>query len=265
MVKQITRLKLSWFAPLACGVLALLVFASSSDAFRPSSRWLLDQAAARQLSRQSKPLKIVSEDMFYDRADAPKGVSAQTKTWILPPDSIRVESQMEDRREVYVRNSNKEKKNKGTGQSSGIVKSKVRPHFVWDFLTMGKPLERRPAAEKLLKALEQYEINVDRVSYARFDGRVNYLIGSKAWETDKSQVWLDKETLLLTRLVLLKKTGEKTNETLDYRFLGWGSPEGGHWYPKIIEIWKDGKLERRSVTRQVDRVTALDRALFEVR
>lgn len=248
----------------AC-LLGLMLSAVSAQAFRPSSRWLLDQVAARQLSRQSKPLKVVTEDMLFGRTGAPKGITAQGQVWIFPPDSIRRETEHADKRETLVRNATKEMMLDSAKGSGGVVKSKRRPHLIWDFLSMGKPLERKTAAVKLAEALEHHGVDVERVSYARFDGRVNFLIGSKTWETGKSQLWIDKETFLVTRLVVYRKSADGSSTKQDYRLMGWGSAEGGNWYPKVLEIWENDVLTHRAVTRQVDRVVALDRALFDIR
>lgn len=248
-----------------CCLIGLMLSTFSAHAFRPSSRWLLDQVAARQISRQSKPLKVVSEEMLFGRAGAPKGIAAKGQVWIFPPDSMRRETRHADQQETLVRNASKEMVLDSAKGSNGVVKSKLRPHLIWDFLSMGKPLERKTAAVKLTEAAKHHGVDVDRVSYARFDGRVNYLIGSKGWEQEKSQLWIDKETFLVTRLVVHQKKADGTALKMDYRLLGWGSAEGGNWYPKIIEIWQNDALTHRSVTRQVDRVVALDRALFEIR
>ena len=131
----------------AC-LLGLMLSAVSAQAFRPSSRWLLDQVAARQLSRQSKPLKVVTEDMLFGRTGAPKGITAQGQVWIFPPDSIRRETEHADKRETLVRNATKEMMLDSAKGSGGVVKSKRRPHLIWDFLSMGKPLERKTAARQ---------------------------------------------------------------------------------------------------------------------
>ncbi len=130
-----------------------------------------------------------------------------------------------------------------------------------DVMTATAGQEPAPAAQKLLAALKVVGVNTEVVSYARFDGRVAYLIGSKPWETDKPQVWFDKDLFVPLRVVTLQKEGSAQTR-LDVRLLGWGSPVGGAWYPAAVEIWRGDAVVRRTLTESLDRNITLDPGLW---
>ena len=240
--------------------LVVAAAATSAWAFRPSSTWLLDQAVNRQLRRQIATLNVVQELERYDIPSAPKGLTVPGRTRIVAPDMVRIEWGEGADADVTVRTE------KGTltrrpGAPEAV--GKTFPSPLWDFLTIGAPLQRRDAAERLKAALQAIKVDIDIVSYARFDGHVNFLIGSKAFETDKPQVWLNKDTLLVTRVVSMKKVGDAVVRA-DLRLLGWGSPVGGNWFPKTIEYYEGETLKWRAHTRDVERNEHIDRALFDL-
>ena len=37
---------------------------------------------------------------------------------------------------------------------------------------------------------------------------------------------------------------------LDVRLLGWGSPTGGDWFPRAVEVWRDGEVQLRFTTER---------------
>lgn len=240
--------------------LALGLVADEAAAFRPTTRWILDQAADRQLKRSVRTLDVTQETTLFGLETAPRGLTVQKRTYVLAPLSLRVELALPEGNEVRVRTSSKALVRR-PGEKQ--VVRRAGPDVVADFLAGGAPLERRQLAEQMLKDLRLLKVDPDVVSYARFDGRVTYLIGSKPWEQDKPQVWIDKDTLQLVRVVRVEKRGDEVVRE-ETRLLGYGSPEGGSWFPKVIEEWRGDKLVRRSVTRSVRKNEALERSLFEI-
>ena len=37
---------------------------------------------------------------------------------------------------------------------------------------------------------------------------------------------------------------------LDVRLLGWGSPTGGDWFPRAVEVWRDDAIQLRFTTER---------------
>ena len=37
---------------------------------------------------------------------------------------------------------------------------------------------------------------------------------------------------------------------LDARLLGWGSPTGGDWFPRAVEVWRDDAAQVRFTTER---------------
>lgn len=97
--------------------------------------------------------------------------------------------------------------------------------------------ERDPG--KTSQFLRAHDIDDNIVSLSRLEGRVAYVIGAKPWETNKSQLWIDKELFLPIRLIHVDRQSSSVTDT---RFLGVGSAITSEWFPQRIELWKDGKL-----------------------
>ncbi len=244
------------------GLFAVLTSLAAQDAqaFRPTTRWILDQAAHKQLLREVRTLRVAQETTLFGIETAPRGLTVQKRTWLLAPLQVREEVELPAGAEVRV-HTPKKALVRQPGQQE--VVRRAGPDVVTDFLAGGAPLDRRQLGEQMLKDLRRLKVDPDVVSYARFDGRVSYLIGSKPWETDKPQVWIDKDTLQLVRVVLVEKQGDELVRR-ETRLLGYGSPEGGSWFPKVIEEWQGERLMRRSITRSVEKNEALERSLFEI-
>lgn len=240
-------------------IVFLLLGSSATSAFRPSTTWLLDQAAQRQLKREVRTLRVTQEATLFGLDRAPRGLTVPQRTWVLTPFSWREELELDSGPEVRIRTT-KQEVSLRPGEKPTVKKPEI--DLVADFLGGGAPVERKEIAERLMVDLRQLNVDTSVVSFARVDGRVAYLIGSKPWESDKPQVWLDKDTMQLLRVVTFEKRGA-THERREVRLLGYGSAEGGSWFPKTIEWWAADRLMRRSVTRGVAKNESLDRSLFE--
>ena len=252
--------------PLLLAALMATFTATSAAAFRPSSRWLLDQAAHGQLRRQVRTLRVQQEATLYDVPTAPRGLVADERTWFLAPEGMRNEVELPEGPRVHIVTGKRRiVQEQGKAQPAGRGRqSLLTDPMVVHFLAAGPPIDRAPLTERLERDLKALKVDLDVVSYGRFDGRVAYIIGAKPWETDRPQVWLDKDTLFLLRVVQVEPgAGEGRVLRRELRLLGYGSPEGGSWFPKVIEEWEGERLVKRSLTREVDKNEPLDKALFE--
>ncbi len=73
----------------------------------------------------------------------------------------------------------------------------------------------------------------------RFDGRIAYVVGGRA-KDPKPLLFVEKDGFHPLRLV-----APEGKELLDVRLVGWGSPMGGDWFPRALEVFaKDTPLLR---------------------
>ncbi|HSM94002.1 MAG TPA: hypothetical protein VLT47_14050 [Anaeromyxobacteraceae bacterium] len=91
----------------------------------------------------------------------------------------------------------------------------------------------------------------------RFDGRISYVIGGRPTDT-KPLAWIDKESFQPVRL-LFNEAGKAT----DVRLLGWGSPTGGDWAPRAIEVHAGAALQVRFTTEKASANPRLPELLFQ--
>jgi hypothetical protein len=240
---------------------AVLLASGTADAFRPTARWIVDQASAKQLARSTRSLTVEQETTLFDREDAPRGLRVSQRTWLLAPGNLRVERELPEGVHVRVWTAKKQLVRKPGAED--LVR-RAPPDLMAAFLSAGGATDRALLTDALMKLIERMKVDTEVVSYARFDGRICYLIGSKPWETDKPQVWFDKDTKQLVRVVTARKNGDKVARS-EVRLLGYGSPEGGSWFPKTVEYYEGETLVWRAVTRSVDKNKPLDKSLFAVR
>jgi hypothetical protein len=243
-------------------VLGLVVASPPALAYRPPLRVLLSKVMEKQAERASKTMRVEADTQLFEVSGAPRGMPAVERTLFQAPAGMRKETELADGTRVEIRNDDK-LLTKAPGQPDKNAKASV--DFLFDFVTATAPLDPDKAVERVLKDMKALGINPEVVSFARFDGRVSYLIGSKPWENDKPQLWLDKDTLLPTRVVMVQKAADGKVTRTDVRYLGWGSPIGGNWYPASIEAYTDEKLVRRTTVRTVDRNVPVDATLFQLR
>lgn len=240
-------------------VAAATLGAARAEAYRPPARLLLQKAMDRQAERGTKTVKVDAETQLFDAAGSARGPAFVERLMLQAPGSMRRESDLPDGTRVELRVDDKQLvKQPGQPDKSG----KAAADLLFDFVNGAPPLDPDRAMERVLRDMKALGINPEVVSFARFDGRISYLIGSKPWEKDKPQLWLDKDTLLVTRVVMVQKGEGGAVQRTDVRYLGWGSPIGGVWFPASIEVWVDDKLVRRTLVENVDRNLAFDATLF---
>jgi hypothetical protein len=90
----------------------------------------------------------------------------------------------------------------------------------------------------------------------RFEGRVAYVLGGRARDP-RSLAFVDKETFQPLRLV-----AAGSGPPVDVRLLGWGSPTGGDWFPRAVEVWEGPELRLRFTTEKAVANPKLSDLLF---
>jgi hypothetical protein len=230
----------------ACGVVAtmsVVLGAAQASAYRPPARVLFQKAMERQFDRATKTLRIDVETQQFELSGAPRGPAASEKWSYEAPGNFRRDS-----------DAGVEVRVDGRG--------KAAPDFLLDQVTSAPPLDPDRAVERFFHDMAAVGVNTEVVSFARFDGRIAYLIGSKPWENDKPQVWLDKDSLLVVRVVTLVKGDDGKLHRNDVRYLGWGAPLVGNWFPSTIEWWSDDHLVKRATVRNVERGVSFEAGTF---
>lgn len=255
--------KLGTLALLA-GVVVVSGLSEPALAFRPSSVWITDHAMNKKLKRNIRTLKVEQEVTVFGDESAPRGYTVEGQTLVLAPSGFRQTRQTKDGdKEILAVYSKQQMWVRGEDGNDQV--KRYRGDVLVDFFTASEPMSRWDAGERLQKSLQAMKVDVDNVSFARFSGAVNFVVGAKPWEKDKAQVWFDKETLLLTRIIRPEARATGKTVRVDIRLLGWGSPEGGSWFPKTIEVYEDDVLKERWITKSVERNKNLGAELFEIR
>ncbi|HYG68114.1 MAG TPA: hypothetical protein VD838_10660 [Anaeromyxobacteraceae bacterium] len=113
-------------------------------------------------------------------------------------------------------------------------------------------------------ALARRGVPLESSSLGRFEGRVALVVGHPAAPAaagaspdPKPAAYFDKETLQPLRLV-----AAEGGAVLDTRLLGWGSAEGGDWFPKAVEVWAGEELRARFATQKATANPKLPDAAF---
>ena len=254
-------------------VLGCCLGALPAQAFRPSSKWVLDKTYTKALDRLTTSLIVDAIVSVYDPVTGlRRGEDMSERSWLAAAGPA-----------AFPRLRRETEAGGGSSAAAGqgpIVELRVEGKLITrapgqpdksqkagvdvlaDIAVAALPLDAGLAADRMIAAMKGLGVNTEVVSYARFDGRVAYLIGSKPWETDKAQLWIEKDTYLPLRLVTFQKGSDGKTAKLDVRYVGWGSPVGGAWYPQTIEFWRGEKLLRRSATQNVEHNVPTDATLF---
>jgi hypothetical protein len=106
-------------------------------------------------------------------------------------------------------------------------------------------------------ALAKRGVALGDATLGRFDGRVSYVIGGRPTDA-KPLAWVDKESFQPVRLLFME-----AGTMADVRFLGWGSPTGGDWAPRAIEVHAAGALQLRFTTEKASANPKLADLLFQ--
>ncbi len=93
-------------------------------------------------------------------------------------------------------------------------------------------------------ALSRRGVALTEETLGRFDGRLAYVIGGRASD-QKPLLYVDKNAFQPMRLI-----ASEGGALQDVRFLGWGSPTGGDWFPRAVEVVQGDALRVRFTTEK---------------
>jgi len=112
------------------------------------------------------------------------------------------------------------------------------------------------AADAYAAALARRGIAVTDASLGRFDGQIAYVVGGRA-KDPKPLLFVAKDGFQPLRLLAVEGGALQ-----DVRLLGWGSPTGGDWFPRAIEVWEGDRAGLRFTAEKTAANPKLPELLF---
>ena len=105
-------------------------------------------------------------------------------------------------------------------------------------------------------ALARRGVALGHAALGRFDGRIAFVVGGGPREA-KPLLYVDKDGYQPLRLI-----ATEGGALMDVRLLGWGSPTGGDWFPRAVEVWEKDSLRLRFTTEKTVANPRLPDAIF---
>jgi hypothetical protein len=113
------------------------------------------------------------------------------------------------------------------------------------------------ASESYGAALSRRGVALGEATLGRFDGRIAYVVGGRARDS-KPLLFVEKDAFRPLRLV-----AQEAGALHDVRLLGWGSPTGGDWFPRAVEVWTGETLRLRFTTERTVQNPRIADAVFQ--
>lgn len=113
----------------------------------------------------------------------------------------------------------------------------------------------------LKKRLADAGVDLSLTSLNRHAGRIAWVMGATASDrVVRPQLWVDKETFLPLRWILLE--GEKDPQQIEIWYRDWFK-QGDAFFPRLVEFYAQGRLFREIRVESVTPGTPLSGALFK--
>ncbi len=112
--------------------------------------------------------------------------------------------------------------------------------------------------------LEQLDVDVWISSLGRFQGKIAFVLGSEYPDESRSQLWIEKDTFLPLRWLLLEKDSAYSTHFFEIRYLKW-QQFAKTWYPMRIEFYQGGVLKREIRVETVQVNPSFIESLFDIR
>lgn len=128
-----------------------------------------------------------------------------------------------------------------------------------------KDLLLHRSRKSLYKNLLYHGVDVSVSSIGRYNDRVAYILGAQYPNENVPQVWIDKETFLPFRWLIIRK-GNKAfehQEQLEILYSDWRKTRNIQ-YPKIIELFQNGQRIREIHVEQVQVDPNLPEELLDI-
>jgi hypothetical protein len=112
------------------------------------------------------------------------------------------------------------------------------------------------AAGAYAAVLRRRDVALEDVALGRFDGKIAYVVGGRPTQA-KPLLYVEKDGFQPLRLV-----AAEGGALLDVRLLGFGSPMGGDWFPRALEVWSGDAALLRFATERATANPKLPDLLF---
>ncbi len=106
-------------------------------------------------------------------------------------------------------------------------------------------------------------VDVDVSSLGRFQGQPVYVVGAQYPDETVPQIWLTKDTFRPLRWIIIGKTAENSEDTLEVRYLDW-LPLNKRWYPMRVEFYRDDILVREIKVQNIETKPIFPEDLFDI-
>jgi hypothetical protein len=222
-------------------LLGATLFSDAAAAYVLPSDFVL-----RMVVEKRRKLGIVDMTIQLTTETDKKGPPIEERVYIKDPERSRRVRQDEAGTRITVQVEDKA----AAGPENALKPLKTIPDLLPLLLQpAGEDLEQ--IQERLVAVLERMGIDTGSVTLGRMGSTVAYVIGGKAQDSDRPLLWIDKESFLPLKLVTTQKQGGLT-ERVEVRWMEFGSSTTGDWFPRVVEIWKDGKRVERSEVSKIE-------------
>ena len=135
-----------------------------------------------------------------------------------------------------------------------LLRADARPNPFLPFVAA--PYTQAPSVTLAQIAREGYDTT--RMHAAEWRGRPAYVVGAAAGDTASPQFWVDRDRLVVVRMIPAAQGGDRLEIHLD----GWRQ-YGASWISTDIDILSGGRSVQREYYENVAVDVALDPALFD--
>lgn len=232
--------------------IAVLVFpAGSSNAYVLEGRHILHLAANKLASRSN--LSAVQTLTFHENDSQGTTTEYEETVYYSFPRQFRSDLQSGQIGKIHVFSKN---------EAITIVNDTISPnpesgldHYK-DLLLF----RNRSVLEERLALLG---VDLSISSLGRFQNQIFFIVGAKYPDETRPQVWIEKETFLPTRYLLVETSTSGLESIVEFRYLGWMKTERT-WYPMRIETYVDEKLVRTIDVKSIDVNPVFKKDLFDI-
>jgi outer membrane lipoprotein-sorting protein len=224
-------------------VMSLLLLAGSAAAFIPPGSFILRKMQERLSTIRGISATFTGERFAEDGTARPLA----GRLYVASPDRFRLDAQ--GWLEVWAGGS-KTVRNGETDKTEAAERS--------------HPLPSLFVHGNAASALQERGVDVHHVSLGRFREHICWVVGGKAEDTSRAQLWVDKETFFPVRLRYFEGEGE-AKRAVDWLFLEYDPANVAKPFPQKIELSRDGKRIFRLVFQALSVIDVPREALFSTK
>lgn len=238
-------------------IAAVCFIAPAAHAYIVSAEFIVNQLADR---RGALELKDLTVQLVADTegVDGP----VEERIYLKRPERLRYVRELPSGESIVVEREGK----RAEGDDTQLKRSTARSIEMLGVLLAPAGADDTARAQRILAALKAIGIDTTTVSLTLYgaDARESaYLIGARAWEKDKPQIWLDQTTYLPVRLIhFVQENGKAVR--YESRFTDYGSAAAGAFFPRVIENYRGETRIRRAEVTELKANQELPDTLFQL-